>query len=282
MHDALNLAWKLNLAIRGIARSELLGTYEHERRKVAQDLINFDYEHANAFHEGDPKALAQNFLKNVRFISGVGAEYTTNILNSPSSTRSALQPGSVLTPAKVTRYIDANPVDIQLDIPMLGQFRTYFMCTDLKTVMPFLQETCDMISTLLESKSLDSSYAKKQRTPNESDEYTRPRRYLFAGNLITPALVTRTEKCDFEIFDLPQLLRESPWTVYLDDCAAQNTSQKYCHEKWIGEMAETELVIVNVRPDGYIGCVQRWDVARDNTVDAAESVRGYYSSFLHL
>ncbi|KAG9942337.1 phenol 2-monooxygenase, partial [Aureobasidium melanogenum] len=64
MHDSLNLAWKLNLAVRGLAKQSLLGTYEHERRKIAQDLINFDYEHANAFHDGDAKALARNFLTN--------------------------------------------------------------------------------------------------------------------------------------------------------------------------------------------------------------------------
>ena len=51
MHDSFNLAWKLNLAVRGLAKPSLLETYEHERRKIALDLINFDYEHANAFHD---------------------------------------------------------------------------------------------------------------------------------------------------------------------------------------------------------------------------------------
>lgn len=78
MHDAFNLAWKLNLEIRGLALPTLLDTYEIERKQIAQELIDFDYEHANAFLAGDAAALAKNFDENIRFISGVGAEYKPN------------------------------------------------------------------------------------------------------------------------------------------------------------------------------------------------------------
>jgi len=127
MHDAFNLSWKFNLTIRGLALPSLLSTYSHERMKIAQDLINFDFEHANAFSDGDPKALAANFAANVAFISGIGATYAPNVLNIESSNlEGCLRAGALLLPAKVTRYIDANPVDLQLDIPMLGQFRIFF------------------------------------------------------------------------------------------------------------------------------------------------------------
>ena len=122
MHDSWNLAWKLNLAVRGLARPSLLATYEEERRQVAEDLIDFDYEHASAFVSGDAAALAENFQRNVRFISGFGADYAPNILNVPQkgSILGGLRVGGLLPPAKVSRHIDCNPVDIQLDIPMLG------------------------------------------------------------------------------------------------------------------------------------------------------------------
>ncbi|KAK4501615.1 hypothetical protein PRZ48_007424 [Zasmidium cellare] len=282
MHDSLNLAWKLNLAVRGLAKPQLLETYEHERRKVAQDLINFDFEHANAFHAGDPEALAQNFLKNIRFISGVGAEYKSNIINQPSLPDAPLQPGSLLTPARANRYIDANPVDLQLDIPMLGQFRMYIICHDLLQVKPFLDVFCEEIATSLETSAPALSYMKKPRTRNESDEYVRPERYLTFNNLVTPALITATPKADFEIADLPELLRCSPWTVYLDDCAAQNRDQKHCFEKWGGDMAGNECAVINVRPDGYIGHSHRCDVVKDSPQDAAGVVYSYYSSFLEI
>ena len=122
MHDSWNLAWKLNLAVRGLAKPSLLATYEAERRQVAEDLIDFDYEHASAFAAGDAVALNENFQRNARFISGFGADYGPNVLNVPQkgSILGSLRAGSLLPPAKVTRFIDSNPVDIQLDIPMLG------------------------------------------------------------------------------------------------------------------------------------------------------------------
>lgn len=101
MHDAFNLSWKLNLAIRGLAKPSLLATYEDERRKIAQDLITFDYEHANAFAAGDEKALAENFAQNIGFISGAGVKYNANVLNWPEGvTKSHMRAGSLLTPGK--------------------------------------------------------------------------------------------------------------------------------------------------------------------------------------
>jgi phenol 2-monooxygenase len=122
MHDSWNLAWKLNLAVRGLAKPSLLATYEEERRQVAEDLIDFDYEHSEALAGGDAVALSENFQRNVRFISGFGADYAPNVLNVPQkgSVLGSLRVGSLLPPAKVTRKVDSNLVDIQLDIPMLG------------------------------------------------------------------------------------------------------------------------------------------------------------------
>ena len=95
-------------------------------------MVNFDYEHANQIAGGDAIALAENFRTNVRFISGIGAEYGENAINRPGIGNNHFvmgdaKPGCLLPPAKVTRYIDSNPVDIQLDIPMLGQFRIYLL-----------------------------------------------------------------------------------------------------------------------------------------------------------
>ncbi|KAI5262811.1 FAD binding domain protein [Aureobasidium subglaciale] len=163
MHDTLNLAWKLNFAVRGLAKPSLLETYKLERRKIAQDLINFDYKHANAFHDGDANALARNFLTNIRFISGVGVEYSANILNRVTNTPGSAKPGSLLPPAKLTRYVDANPVDAQLDIPMLGQFRTYFVCKDVHRSRNFMKSVCAHVSSFdsvlgRASEALEASY----------------------------------------------------------------------------------------------------------------------------
>lgn len=283
MHDSLNLAWKLNLAVRGVARPTLLATYEQERRKIAQDLINFDYEHANAFHDGDAKALAQNFLTNVRFISGVGAEYGPNVLNLPSSLPGAAQPGCLLPPAKLTRYVDANPVDAQLDIPMLGQFRIYLLFHDVQSVMPFLEVISSHITSSTSTigkatAALRHSYSAQAVGHAEKDAYIQPHRYTSISDLLTLALITSTPKNDFEVADLPSAFRASRWTIYLDNIPHHDTRKQTCIDKWVGSSGKGRIAVMNVRPDGYVGSVSTW--AADDGMAAAQWLDDYYDAFL--
>lgn len=284
MHDSLNLAWKLNLAIRGLAKPSLLGTYEHERRKVAQDLINFDYKHANAFHDGDATALAQNFLTNVRFISGVGAEYGSNVLNLPSGCQGGAQPGCLLPPARLIRYVDANPVDAQLDIPMLGQFRLYFLCRDVLLAQPFLEAVCRHMSSTSSvlkraTARLRASYQSQSPVPAEADAYVQPQRYTAVSNLLTLALITSTPKAEFEMQDLPKPLQASKWTIYLDDIPHQDTRKEACIVKWMNELGPDQVAMVNVRPDGYVGSVSCW-AASDGGEAGSRWLDEYYGAFI--
>jgi phenol 2-monooxygenase len=281
MHDTFNLSWKLNLAVRGLALPSLLATYTHERRKIAEDLINFDFEHANAFAEGDSKALAANFAANVAFISGIGARYAPNVLNQEfSNPKGSLQPGSLLLPTRVTRYIDANPVDLQLDIPMLGQFRAFFFTANPHASMDFLS----MISSYLTSTNsvlgraslaAETSYAVLNTRVSESDDFVQPQRYTAVSKLFTPVLVTTLNKEGIEISDLPPMLKASCWTFYMDDCPGVKQT---CSQKWLGGLGESEVVVVNVRPDGYVGSINRWEGSEG--VQACGALDAYYGGFL--
>ncbi|KAF4160019.1 hypothetical protein CNMCM6069_009703 [Aspergillus lentulus] len=280
MHDSFNLAWKLNLVCRGLAKRSLLATYEEERRKVAMDLIRFDAEHCNAFEQGQV-ALAKNFDDNIRFISGVGAEYSSGLLTKIQSdlvTGGALRPGALLAPAKVTRYIDANPVDIQLDIPMLGQFRIYVLVPDILSMKNFLDAFCARLKnpkSILgrESALAQQSYNETPRGKAASDEYVQPQRYTTVSHLFTLSLVTKSSKSDFELSDLPDILQQSRWTLYLD-----NADEKSCTDKWVGKLNSNEAAIINVRPDGYVGSLSLWTEKEGDK--AADWVEEYYASFL--
>lgn len=288
MHDSWNLAWKLNFAVRGLAKSSLLATYEQERKKIAEDLINFDYEHANAFAVGDSEALAQNFKTNVAFISGVGATYGYNVLNVPTKQLSLgnIKPGCLLPPAKVTRFIDSNPVDIQNDIPALGQFRIYFFVHDVHEAKPFLDSIC----TLHQSSSSfvgrvtsagNASYTLQPPLAAPHDEFVRPERYTPTSGIFTYSLVTDMPRNDVEIADLPPVLRDSRWTFYLDDIPKMDTRKQKCIDKWLGGLSRQEVAIVNVRPDGYVGAVRRWPQgSRENGMSAVQWMDDYYESFL--
>ncbi|KAF4213003.1 hypothetical protein CNMCM5878_000550 [Aspergillus fumigatiaffinis] len=280
MHDSFNLAWKLNLVCRGLAKKSLLATYEEERRKIAMDLIRFDAEHCNAFEQGEA-ALAKNFDDNIRFISGVGAEYSKGLLTKLQSDKpsvGALRPGALLVPAKVTRYIDANPVDIQLDIPMLGQFRIYVLVPDILSMKNFLDAFFDRLkdpkSVLGRVSALaQQSFNEKPRGKAASDEYVQPQRYTTVSHLFTLSLVTKSWKSDFELSDLPDVMQQSRWTMYLDD-----VDEKPCTDNWVGKLDSDQAAIINVRPDGYVGSLSSWREKEGEK--AADWVEEYYGSFL--
>lgn len=281
MHDTFNLSWKLNLSIRGLAQPSLLSTYEAERRKIAVDLITFDFEHAGAFAAGDDKALAENFAKNVGFISGAGVNYTANVLNQPESyPKGKLRAGSLLLPSTVTRYIDANPVEIQLDIPMLSQFRVFFLTPDVHGAKDFLGSVCaylDSEASVLgrASAAAEVSYDCVKLPRPQSEEYEQLQRYNSVSKLATYALVTTTPKSEVEISDLPPVLQQSRWTFYLDDVEGQKEG---CTEKWVGKLNADEVVILNVRPDGYVGSLRRWNIQSADGAKAWLDV--YYGGFL--
>lgn len=288
MHDAWNLAWKLNFATRGLAKPSLLQSYEQERQKIAKDLIDFDYEHANAFHDGDPEALAANFTKNVAFISGYGVCYDQNVLNvhSKGYTRGNLTPGFLLPPARVTRFIDANPVDIQTDIPALGQFRIYFFTHNIRAAMPFLETVC---RAHVETSSYvgrvtaaaNASYTTQPPLAAPHDQFVLPERYTPVSGVFTYALVTDEDRNGVEIKDLPPVLRESAWSFYLDNIPEQDTRKQKCMDKWLNGLDENEIVVLNVRPDGYVGTVRRFaESTRDNAMVAVQWMDNYYEQFL--
>lgn len=288
MHDAWNLAWKLNFATRGLAKPSLLESYEQERQKIAKDLIDFDYEHANAFHDGDPAALAANFAKNVAFISGYGVSYQPNVLNVKAKgwDRGHLTPGFLLPPARVTRYIDANPVDIQTDIPALGQFRIYFFAHNLHTAMPLLETVCKAHSTSSSyvgriTAAGNASYTTQPPLAAPHDQFVLPERYTPISGVFTYALVTDMDRNEIELKDLPPVLRESAFTFYLDDVPGQDTRKQTCMDKWLDGLDKNEVVVLNVRPDGYVGTVRRFvDGSRESGQVAVRWMDEYYEQFM--
>lgn len=96
--------------------------------------------------------------------------------------------------------------------------------------------------------------------------------------------IAATEKSEFELDSLPPLFSESRWTVYTDDVPHLDSQGASCVEKWLGNLAADEVAIVNVRPDGYVGSIKRWDAAAQNNggEDTARWLDEYYGGFLEV
>ncbi|KAI1205454.1 FAD binding domain-containing protein [Annulohypoxylon truncatum] len=87
IHDAVNLAWKLSLTLRGLANRNLLKTYQAERLPNVQKLIQYDKDVSRLMTnrlpenwQGDPDAdvnmvLGQVFEESGTFNTGLGIFY---------------------------------------------------------------------------------------------------------------------------------------------------------------------------------------------------------------
>jgi phenol 2-monooxygenase (NADPH) len=291
IHDACNLAWKLNLAVRGLSRTSiLLGSYEEERRQVAEDMLDYDAELIDALTGGDPQAYVENCLRNARMVSGFGADYTPSLLNVPQkgSILGSLRVGSIPPPAKVTRFFDMAPVDMQLDIPMLGQFRVYFFTRTIYPALPFLEEISNFAmneTTALgrATQAANVSYSRQPPFAASSDEFIRPERYTTISGMLTFGLVLRSmDMEDIDMRQLPPLFRESQYTVYLDDVPHMDTRGMTCTEKWLGTVAGSEVDVVVVRPDGYVGTMYRGLGSKEHAKRACKHLSSYFEGFLGL
>ena len=86
MQDCYNLGWKVALAAKGIAKRSILNTYQSERRRIAQDLIEFDHKFSRLF-SGRPakdvmdaegvsmEVFKQAFQKGHLFATGLSVNY---------------------------------------------------------------------------------------------------------------------------------------------------------------------------------------------------------------
>lgn len=144
--DAQNLAWKIHHVESGFADRSILKTYESERKKIAENLLDFDARYAKLFSQRQPAAeevagaakttadrndepeneFVKTFKESCEFTSGYGVAYPPNIFNwspegHPASKNSliavypketALRTGRILIPSTVTRVTDANPTHL--------------------------------------------------------------------------------------------------------------------------------------------------------------------------
>lgn len=70
IQDAYNLAWKLALVVKGSADTELLDSYDAERRPVGEEVVGRTVRHARAGFEGDPDDPSTIILREAQLLVG--------------------------------------------------------------------------------------------------------------------------------------------------------------------------------------------------------------------
>lgn len=138
MQDTFNLGWKVALVAKGIAKPCILSTYQDERRRIAQDLIEFDRRFSRLF-SGRPakdvmdaegvsmEVFKDAFLKGNMFASGLSVNYASSNLvvkqDSDESVAKGLPVGMRFNSFKVLSQADGRPWHLQEKLIADGRFR---------------------------------------------------------------------------------------------------------------------------------------------------------------
>ncbi|KAI0364365.1 hypothetical protein BV20DRAFT_956369 [Pilatotrama ljubarskyi] len=264
MNDTHNLAWKLTHVLRGWADLSLLKTYEFERRKYAQDLIDFDKKFSKLF-SGKPRTQEnqdgithEEFLEAFQtfgaFTSGIGVHYLPSAItdNQHQSYASKLTVGERMVPHVFIRAADARPYEIQDLLPSDTRFK----------ILVFVGNVVDT--------------AQAERVKALAEEIGSPGSFYHRFGRGDPAKVfdilsiSSAKKEDVNYTDLPRLFRQHWSKVLLDDVDMYARVGGGGYEAYGIDPQEGAIVVV--RPDGYVGIVA--PLGRLQDVDV------YFSSFM--
>ncbi|KAL4065933.1 FAD binding domain-containing protein [Scleroderma citrinum] len=264
MNDTHNLAWKIAQVLRGWAHPSILKTYESERRKYAQDLIDFDKQFAALF-SGKPRTSEnqdgishEQFLQAFQtfggFTSGIGVHYGHSaIVNTKYQTCARnLAIGQRMVPQIFIRAADARPVEIQDLLPADIRYKILVFLGTLDESQLLRVDT--LAKELNEPTSFLRKYPVDGQTSLMFDIIT-----IVAGN-----------KDNFNYLNVPEIFRPHWSKVLLDDTDVTGTKGGGAYERF--GINTKDVTFVVVRPDGYVGMIAPFS--------ALDDVQEYFASFL--
>lgn len=264
MNDTHNLAWKLVHVLRGWADPTLLKTYEVERRKYAQDLIDFDKNFAALF-SGKPRTAMngtgishEEFLKVFQtfggFTSGIGVHYSPSAIVNVKHQGHAqnLIIGQRMLPQKFILAANARPVEVQDFLPSDTRFKVLVF-------LGSLDETRLVgINALAVELEDPASFLRKYTADGQ------------ISSIFDITTIVEGNKEDINYLNLPTLLRPHWSKVLLDDTDVTNSQGGGAYERF--GISTSQVTFVIVRPDGYVGMIA--------PSTAMEDLHEYFATFL--
>ncbi|KAF2660804.1 FAD/NAD(P)-binding domain-containing protein [Lophiostoma macrostomum CBS 122681] len=162
MHDSVNLGWKLSLVLQGLAKPDLLQTYEAERLPNVHKLINYDKDISRLMTmqlpenwNGDPNADPNEILGTVMaeaatFSSGLGIYYepdsSLNLVQSAGL--SSVQPGQRAPDCSLQKPATFEPTRLQAVTPNLAKFYIVLFAGDVAVTKEALARFTSAVASL--------------------------------------------------------------------------------------------------------------------------------------
>ncbi|KAH7036281.1 phenol hydroxylase [Macrophomina phaseolina] len=300
MADAYNLGWKIASVVKGRSPRSILKTYQSERRRIAQDLIDFDHKFSRLFSGRPAKDILdtegismdefkQTFRKAHMFTSGLSVDYGASMLVAKAG--SSTEQGDGTDVSAATNAGSAKQVvgkqHLATNVPLGKRFPSF--------------------------KVLNQTDARPWHLAERLPSDGRWRIVLFAGNVLAPAQQERIQKfCaaldapgswlhrvtpaggkidsvveiltvhsaprwDVELLrDFPTLLHpfdeKRGWDymkVYVDD-ESYHEGHSHAYENY-GVNAEKGCVVA-LRPDQYVGWI--------GELEDIDDLAAYFGGFL--
>ncbi|KAK2751458.1 hypothetical protein FQN55_000733 [Onygenales sp. PD_40] len=265
MQDTYNLGWKIGLVATGVCDPVILKSYEMERKKIAQDLIDFDHRFSRLFSGRPAKDVMDEggismdefktaFVKGNMFASAIAVDYQdSTIVSRDTSSASSLihksEPGRSISigmrmPSfKIINQSDARPWHLQERLPSDGRWRILVFPGDI--TKPSLLSQYTALGDKLASK----------------DSFLR--RYTPAATAIDSVIEVLTvhaaPRREIELQELPEIFHPYSetvgwdyWKVFVDD-ESYHEGHGQCYEN-LGLDRSVGAAVV-VRPDQYVSWV---------------------------
>ncbi|KAF2640698.1 FAD/NAD(P)-binding domain-containing protein [Massarina eburnea CBS 473.64] len=162
MHDAVNLGWKLSLVLQGLAKPDILHTYEAERLPNVRRLINYDKDISRLMTmqlpeewTGDPNAdpnivLGQVMAEAATFSSGLGIFYEpdTYLNFDQSSGLSSVQSGQRAPDVSLQKPATFEATRLQTETPNVARFYVIIFAGDVAVTKSQLAAFTDAVASL--------------------------------------------------------------------------------------------------------------------------------------
>ncbi|GIZ49869.1 hypothetical protein CKM354_001288700 [Cercospora kikuchii] len=294
MQDSFNLGWKVASVVKGTSDLSILKTYQSERRRIAQDLIEFDHKFSRLF-SGRPakdvmdaegismQEFKDAFVKGNMFASGIAVDYGASVIvakegdgsdqgdgtkvtvenghrvTSQQSLATGLELGKRIPSVKVLNQADARPWHLQELLPSNGRWRVILFPGDIQT--PAQRTKLDAFGAAINDKS---SFLRRFTPPGS--------RYDSVFEVLT---IHSADRGSTTIFDFPEVLRPYDEMHGWDYHKIFVDEESY-HEGH-GELYKTlelstEGVVAIVRPDQYVSYI--------GSVDDTDALTRFFANFM--
>ncbi|KAK4986753.1 hypothetical protein LTR66_007786 [Elasticomyces elasticus] len=296
MQDAYNLGWKVASVVKGISDRSVLKTYQSERRRIAQDLIDFDHKFSRLF-SGRPakdvmdeegismEGFKEAFEKGNMFASGIAVNYGASVIvakkgdaaeqgdgsdvamkkkalqiNSNQSLATNVKLGMRMPSFKVLNQSDARPSHFQELLKSNGRWRVIIFPGDIS-----IPQQADRLANLGNILAAPDSFLRRY-TPSEA-------RYDSVFELLAVHAAPRQKTT---IFDFPEAFRPYDvrdgwdyWKIFVDDQSYHEGHGQIYQNYGIDRQQGCAVIL---RPDQYVSYV--------GPMDDHEAIDKFFSAFM--